>query len=209
MTDEGYGSESEQMGDIACPRDGKLPTLQQALGSLASVLHKEKIPYEKIWDLYRAAGVSRTDLTFRRWKSKAALPDEMCEKPEKRGRPAALQPWQVHVILGYILFMNRNGSFVDQTMVWGFTKEKLGADVALSTISRLLHVYRFGSRVAKVSDKKETATVTELARMYRSWLSEHRSNGNLLKSPSQIGSIDCTYTSHRTNMPRTLTQLGG
>ena len=159
--------------------------------------------------MYREAGVSRSNRVFRKWKREANFLGAGQVKRLKRGRPPTLQDWQTQVLLGGILFLNKNNRFVDRQMVWEFATKTMRIKVHPKTISTMLRVHGFGNRVAQVSEKDEMLPAKDLASMYHSWITAQRTNGNLDKPLSQIGSIDCTYTQHRTYKPRTLVRRGG
>jgi hypothetical protein len=201
-------SEADLQPNKSTRRLAPLPSLEVALGRLVRILHEEGIRKERIYELYRRGGIIRRDQTFRTWAANARIIASARRSLKKRGRRPALEQWEIRILLGYILELRTKYVAVNKTMLCDFVMDKFGKTVSTRTISRILEMHGFRVRTSKVLVNASPRRVDELAKIYLNWIFAQRANGNLHLEPSRIGSVDCTYTSHRTHRVTTICPIG-
>jgi len=121
------------------------------------------------------------------------------------GRPRLLDKQKEEIVVGHVLDKNGRGMQVFEQGVRGFVRDRLRRKISADTTRRILAGN--GISLHKCRPEKDVPTV-ELGEIYRKWIMDQRKAGTLKLRRSLIGSLDFTYTNHRTTQFRTFAQVG-
>jgi hypothetical protein len=90
-----------------------------------------------------------------------------------------------------------------------FLDETLDVQVTRPTVHNLLHRQGFSSKVMQTASKGYKLDKDQLLNIATHWLNEHTSEGFFDVHPSELSSIDFTFTSQCTYHPRSYARRGG
>ena len=157
--------------------------------------------------LLETAGYNIPRRTLNDWLHAVECPDAPTTNPQKRGPKPLLDENLSDIVVGHCLDKISSHGPVHLETVVRFAKEQLGVSLSSSTASRFLEEHGFSKRVAKHSRIGTNYDHMELARMYSKWLTDRRADGLFDVPLSRLGSIDFTYTGHRTFLEKPLLTL--
>lgn len=129
--------------------------------------------------------------------------------PGKPGRPRALTPGEERLFCGWVLAKNERNEIVDLEAACDFLRDTLLVPVARMTAHNILHRLGFTSKLVRTRREGYRLDKATMLKMATDWLNARTDEGFFNVHPSQLGSIDFTFTSHRTARPRSYSQRGG
>ena len=98
---------------------------------------------------------------------------------------------------------------VDLSSALGFLEDHLDVQLSRSTVHNVLHKLGFSSRVMQTSRSGYKLDKEEMIKMAKNWLNARTDDGFFDVHPSELGSIDFTFTSQRTYRPRSFARRNG
>jgi len=150
--------------------------------------------------LLKDAGYRVSRSTLNCWSRFIDKGREPVLRTRKAGHKRLLDAKEDKILTGYILRQNTLGIPVSVQSVLRFARNRLGKKLSPTTARSFLkrnylslHTFR----------PQTVVPCTKLAVYYRNWLKEQHKFGTLRLSKDRIGSLDFTYTSHRTARPLT------
>ena len=127
---------------------------------------------------------------------------------KKAGRPAALTEDEQEIAAGWVLSQNQDGVEVHGTDFVAFVTEVFDVEISQQSALNYLAAAGFSSRVTRHMTSGYQVDTESLARVLWEWIRERRRAGDFRHERSNIGSIDFTYTSHRTERTHTFALAG-
>ena len=155
-----------------------------------------------------AAGYSIPRRTLNHWAHTITHPAKTPGPSRKRGRPAALQPEQADISIGHCLKLLEENKIVQLTTLREYVWDEFCVSLSPSMACRLFHEYGLGSRTVQLYSCGTGTKTSVLADTYANWIRTQRDAGFLTLPRSKIGSIDFTFTKHRTTRLKTYAVIG-
>jgi len=179
------------------------------VGGLFSVWRRRGNKTRDFQGLLEEAGYHIQVRNLSRWRRVFEDPRPPTTISVSVGRAAVLEPAETKVVVGHVLARNFANEIVSLETVRTYIRERLGKKVSPSTVSRLLHDSGFSSRTAQQRSAGFRADLGKMAEIMFSWLISQRAMGSFDVEKSLFGTMDFTYTSHRTTRAKTFSPIGG
>jgi transposase len=185
------------------------PDVRNTVGAIYAAMKRlgyERDAREKVLS---EAGFAYPERTMRRYVERIEADDIPVPSPGTAGRKRALTPEEERIFCGWVLAENERNEKVDLSASQAFVEHSLGTKMSKPTVQRMLHRLGFSSRVMQTSRAGYKLDKDEILEMATNWLNARTDAGFFNVHPSELGSIDFTFTSQRTYRPRSYARRGG
>ena len=151
------------------------------------------------------AGYQMTRRSLNNWNQAVVDDKEPVSVPQNAGRPRLLSDKGERVVTGYVLHQNDAGTRVTDRNVQRFVQRRMKRKISITSVRKILSRNMITSRTPMVN---KVVRKIKLARIYQRWLRDPTNRGSLNVRRDLIGSLDFTYTNHRTTRVRTYAKKG-
>jgi len=179
---------------------------RNAIGKLYAAwirLGKKPSEFEELLD---EAGYSISRPSLNRWRTAIESGHLAVNVPQNPGPIRILDDKKEHMVVGHVIKKNEEGDQVTIFSTNQFIKNNFGTSLSPTSIRRLFAGNRISLHLGR---EKQVLPKKYLAEEYRRWVVLMRKMGVLRVHKSKIGSMDFTYTNHRTARRRSYSCLGG
>lgn len=154
-------------------------------------------------------GIDVPKSTLNDWISKCKEQGAAVSLVKAAGRPAALEEDEIRVFCGYVLYQNENNEEVHLEDAQTFLLDTFGKKLALSTIFGYLEECGFSSKTTQNKTSGYFLSGEKQADLMFEWLSQMRKGPFFDVKDEDIGSMDFTFTGHRSDRRITYSPKGG
>lgn len=147
--------------------------------------------------------------TISRWKRRKKSGMPIIKTSKMSGRPRGLTTEQEEVLVGFVLQCSEENKICSLNTVKNFLLDNFDKDLKKSYISMFLRTKGFASRKCREKSTGFKFCIDQNARLYKDFLQRAHEEAFSKKSLSQIGSIDCTFSSNRNRNVRLYSLRGG
>jgi transposase len=179
---------------------------RNTLANVYVALKNDGMKPNKIREIFSNAGYPVPATTIQTWLSTMKSQRVALKEQSNAGRPFALSVEQENLVVGYVLDKNHKREQCTLRAVAAFAKHQFGFTVSNATIQRTLCGLGFSSQTMKLKARGFTKTNEQLGQEVLDWVMEMRKTKKL---KGLFGSIDFTFTSHRTDVHKTYSATGG
>jgi transposase len=185
------------------------PDVRNTVGAIYNSMRAHGLKRSKSAKILSDAGFDYPERTLRQYASQIKGGESPVPSPGTAGRNRALTHGEEELFCGWVLAENEKNNSVSLKSSQAFLDERLGVQVTQGTVHKLLHQLGFSSKVMQTSSKGYKLDKDQLLNIATNWLNERTTEGFFDIHPSELGSIDFTFTSQRTYRPRSYTRRGG
>jgi len=159
--------------------------------------------------LCQAGGFAVTLPTLMRWRKTFVTDPDCFDKEVSTGRPAALDPIEVALMVGFVLHCNATHKQLSFEGVRTFLRDQRGVTVTLNTVSSYCHANGLSKQIARLRSGAQAAiNDQQLLTLALEFIDLLESTGFYKCQRSRLCNMDVTFTTRRNIVPKTIAAKG-